>query len=36
MYEIDMLLQDMFSFVCRSLVETVRIEGSAYIFVHEK
>ena len=36
MYEINMLLQDMFYFVCRSLVETVRIEGSAYIFVHEK
>ena len=36
MYEINMLLQDMFSFVCRSLVETVRIEGGAYIFVHEK
>ena len=36
MYEMNILLQDMFSFVCRSLVEIVRIVGSAYIFVHEK
>ena len=36
MYEMNILLQDMSSFACRSLVETVKIAGSAYIFVHEK
>ena len=36
MCEMNILLQDMFSFACRSLVEIVRIAGSAYIFVHEK